>query len=147
MEMAQWIVGRDTGTSSKVIWSVMNMVTPDYQSPPSDPDDFGRCYRLLKAAPAHWRKHLGLVSQTYPEWSALVREWDTLTEMYERVIGPTGEGWNVDESKAMYARMNELEDEGRIAAGWTRTSPNSWTGPKRQSEHRLNATTRITFHR
>ena len=124
----QWIVGRDTGTSSKTIWSVMMMATPESADVPYDPDDFGRCYRLLKLMP-EWREHLSLVAKTCPTWTGLVREWDTLTAMYEKVIGETGKGWDKKASQAMYEAMQPLIDEGRIAAGWKRTGPNSWEGP------------------
>lgn len=118
----QWIVGRDTGTSSKLIWSVMQMVEPDYTDPPADPDDFGRCYRLLKLIP-EWRPNLGLVAQQYKEWFALVREWDELTALYEEEL-PSGR------CPKLYDRMQALIEEGRLAAGWTKTSPCSWLGPK-----------------
>lgn len=122
---AQWVVGGDTGTSSKVIWSVMQMVEPRDSDPPADPDDFGRCYRLLALIP-EWRKSLELVSRAYPEWVGLVREWDRLTTMYERVIGPTGNGWDKAASKALYDEMQTLIDEGRVAAGWVQTAPGCW---------------------
>lgn len=124
----QWIVGHDTGTSSKTIWAVMMMAQPEDADVPYDPDDFGRCYRLLKLIP-EWRTRLDLVAMTYPAWMALVREWDRLTEMFERVIGPSGTGWDKAASGAMYEAMQPLIDEGRIAAGWKRTGPNSWEGP------------------
>jgi len=120
-----WIVSRDTGTSSKTIWSVMTDTTPDHADTPSDADDFGRCYRLLKLIP-EWRQSLALVAQRYPRWTALVREWDRLTEMYEAVIGPTGKGWDRAAATAMYDAMQPLIDEGRIADGWVQTSPGSW---------------------
>ena len=121
----QWIVGPHVGTSSKTIWSVMQGVKPDWPSVPSDPDDFSRCHRLLTLIP-EWRGKLGLVAQQYPEWTALVREWDRLTEMFGRVIGPTGTGWDKSASGEMYAAMKVLIDEGRVSAGWKQTSPGSW---------------------
>jgi hypothetical protein len=117
-----WIVGHDTGTSSKTIWSVFQKVTPDYASPPSDPSDFGRCYRLLQLIP-EWRPMLTHVSQEYKEWIALVEHWDELTALYEQEL-PGGT------CPKLYARMRTLIDEGRIAAGWKNTGPGSWEGPE-----------------
>ena len=121
----EWIVGRDTGTSSKTIWSVMQMVEPDYACTPADPDDFGRCYRLLKLIP-EWREHLSLVAFQYPDWAPLVREWDALTAMFEEGVRT---GWKPP--YAMYERMKALEAEGRLLRGWRRTGPHSWEGPAR----------------
>jgi hypothetical protein len=128
----EWIVGRDTGTSSKTIWSVMQMVKPDYASPPSDPDDFGRCYRLLKLIP-EWRESLSLVSKAYPEWTALVDNWDELTALYEDELanGPRNKHGDRMASKT-YDRMQVLIDEGRIIAGWKKTGPGSWEGPSQR---------------
>lgn len=124
----QWITGRDTGISSKVIWSVMQMVTPGDTGVPHDADDFGRCYRLLKIVP-EWRATLPLVSRQYPEWTAIVREWDRLTALYEAVIEPTGNGWNRAAAAAFYDAIQPLIDEGRVADGWVKTGPGSWHKP------------------
>jgi len=121
----EWIVGRDTGTSSKTIWSVMQGVTPEHASTPSDPDDFGRCYRLLRLIP-EWRHNLRLVALTYPQWAPLVREWDALTAMFEK-----GERTHWQPPYVMYERMKRLNDEGLVLCGWTMTSPGCGTGPSR----------------
>lgn len=127
-----WIVGHDTGTSSKTIWSVMQGVEPDYASPPSDPSDFGRCYRLLKLIP-EWRPMLGAVAGKYPEWTALVAAWDELTALYEDEL-VNGERNKHGERMATktYERMKVLIDEGRVAAGWKKTGPGSWEGPRQR---------------
>lgn len=129
----QWIVGGDTGMSSKVIWSVAQDVTPESSNPPSDPSDFGRCYRLLKLIP-EWRPFLNLVATRYKEWSALVAHWDELTALYEDELknGPRSKYGDRMAPKT-YERMKTLIEEGRLAAGWTKTGPGSWTGPKRES--------------
>lgn len=91
-----WICGCDTGTSSKTIFAVMRGTTPDHADIPYDPDDFGRCYRLLKLVPA-WRPRLGEVAAKYPKWSGLVEHWDELTSLFE-----------AKEWKAMYDLMQRL---------------------------------------
>ena len=48
----RWIVGEDTGISSKTIWAMMMVgEPPSIDHPPSDTSDFGRCHRLLKLIP------------------------------------------------------------------------------------------------
>ena len=55
-----WVSGRDTGLSSTAIWRHMMGLDPRDRTwgnevcYPHDPDDFGRCYRLLARIPA-WR--------------------------------------------------------------------------------------------
>ena len=115
----QWIVSRDVGTSSRTIWSVMQMVEPDDHDTPSDSDDFGRCYRLLKLIP-EWRENLTLVAYRYPSWAPLIREWDRLTVMYEN-----------GQRAAMYDVMLTLRDEGLVLCGWNMTSRGCGTGPGR----------------
>jgi hypothetical protein len=91
-----WICGYDTGTSSKTIFAVMRGTEPNHADMPYDPDDFGRCYRLLALIP-EWRLRLGEVAAKYPRWTGLIDNWGKLTELYE------AENW-----KQLYARMQEL---------------------------------------
>ena len=80
----EWAVGRDTGTSSLTIYSAITgkrLPDQDFDAP-HDPDDFGRCYRLLKLFPA-WRKDLGKTIEICPEWKPFVNAWDQLVELYE----------------------------------------------------------------
>jgi hypothetical protein len=85
----EWAGSRDVGVSSATIWSVMtgrpSFYSDNYDAP-YDPDDFGRCYRLLKLFP-DWRKRMPEVAAKYPIWKGLVREWDRLTEMFENPKG------------------------------------------------------------
>ena len=47
---------------------------------PHDPDDFKRCYKLLKQIP-EWRKRLDELKPLSKEWHGLVTNWDKLEEM------------------------------------------------------------------
>lgn len=84
MNPIDWIISRDTGTSSKTIWAVM-MGAELYDSfmvdIPHDPSDFGRCHRLLNHFP-EWRDRLPEVAERFPKWLPLVNHWDELTELY-----------------------------------------------------------------
>lgn len=82
-----WLRNGDTGISSKTIWSVMTGYPNDWDGWPHDPNDFGRCYRLLKVMPS-WRARLGEVAARFPNtpWVALVEHWDEVTRLYEEQL-------------------------------------------------------------
>ena len=67
---------------------------------PHDPDDFGRCYRLLQLFPA-WKFRLGEVAVRYSEWEPLVREWADLELLYEEELPSRS-------CPKLYAKMKEL---------------------------------------
>ena len=118
----QWLLGGDTGMSSKTICAVMAVVkTPPYCGDvPGDPDDFGRCYRLLKLIPP-WRARMQEVADRHKEWGPLVRAWAELEWMWEQGRP----------DRKLYKRMQELIEEGRLEAGWTKIGPGCWQGPGR----------------
>lgn len=80
-----WWHGTDTGKSSQTIMSVMSSHVPtDFfglGSVPLDPDDFGRCHRLLERYP-EFRPRLLEVASKFPEWTRLVERWDEITTLY-----------------------------------------------------------------
>ena len=98
----EWLASLDTGISSATIWSVMTGRPSPFQrvGTPSDPSDFGRCYRLLKAFPL-WRRRLPEVAFAWPAWAALIASWDELTALFEEEE-PTGT------ATKLYARLKEL---------------------------------------
>lgn len=106
----EWIKGRDTGISSATIWAVLSNAPTPYScmDVPHDPADFGRCYRLLKIVP-EWRERLPEVAVRLPIWGPFVREWDRLTEMYERELAKE------DNAYPMYHFMRQLHEEIRGA--------------------------------
>lgn len=99
----QWAAGRDTGLSSLTIYHVMtgNPVADGWYSTPSDPSDFGRCYRLLKLFP-QWKPRLPEVAAKFPEWKRLISEWGELEKMYEEAIQDGRDG------HAMYDQMKHM---------------------------------------
>lgn len=96
----EWAAGRDTGVSSMTIYSVMMGVPVDRMDVPHDPDDFGRCYRLLQLFPA-WRKRLDQVTEYYPIWSRMVEEWSALELLYEEAL-------RTNSGEALYRRLQAL---------------------------------------
>lgn len=110
-----WLFGDDTGISSKAIVSqICGIPSKDrgWGDHPHDPDDFGRCYRLLRIAPESWRRVRFPVQmpERSPEWAALAGAWDELTTMYESVVGPKGHDWTPAAARKMYERMRGLID-------------------------------------
>jgi len=114
----EWAAGRDTGTSSLTIYAAITGKKGrdrDFDIP-YDPDDFGRCYRLLQLFPA-WRKDLPKVIALCSEWKPFVEAWDELTQMYEGAgwhnygPGKSTEGIKGDGGK-MYTRMKQLQKAG-----------------------------------
>lgn len=110
----EWITGGDTGRSSKTIWAVMMGAVNERArafeySPPLDPSDFGRCYRLLALVP-EWRPRLGEVAARFPEWRGLVEAWSELTTMYEAAMAAPRDRNGINAaSRRMYDRMREIE--------------------------------------
>lgn len=98
----RWIVGGDSGVSSRAIWAHMVGQKPSENwgglaaSAPADADDFGRCSRLLALMPA-WRSRVGEMAAYGPEWRALAAAWGELEALH--AAGDTGR---------LYNRMREL---------------------------------------
>lgn len=87
MERAlNWVSGNDTGLSSETIWRVMMGREVGRVSYPHDPDDFGRCARLLRLIP-EWRPRLKLMAGASVVWAALVDRWDEIADAMEAEVG------------------------------------------------------------
>jgi len=123
MTHIEWLLSGDTGVSSKTIFAVMTGSDMKGADVPHDPDDFGRCYRLLSHFP-EWKTRLSEVAAKFPIWGPMVAAWEELAALYEK---ETKNHCGV--APKLYDRMKTLIDEGRLAAGWTRTGPYSWRGP------------------
>lgn len=74
-------------------------------SVPLDPDDFRRCELLLGLIP-EWNEELHLVAERFPEWDPLVREWNSLRDLYWEEL-PSGSAPKLAE------RMRVLIEHGR----------------------------------
>jgi hypothetical protein len=152
MTPIEWLLSGDTGVSSKAICAVMTgSAKRDGFDPdtPHDPDDFGRCYRLLKCFP-EWRERLPEVAAKHPKWGPMVAVWDELTALYEQCCEPDGRytrrsyDANKEVAGRLYERMRKLNDEGMRADGWVEVSKGSWERAD-ETELRLNPSMTIKF--
>lgn len=83
-----WIRNGERGLSSETMFGYLHdggMKIAKWETTPSDPDDFRRCYLLLKAVP-QWKSELHKLKSVSPVWSNLVDNWDKLTEMLEDLM-------------------------------------------------------------
>ena len=82
----QWILGIDTGISSKTLWMAMKGIEPTPNMMidiPHDADDFGRCFRLMMISNYEQRqKALENVGKICPAFIPIAREWTKLEELY-----------------------------------------------------------------
>lgn len=110
----QWLSSGDTGTSSKAIYTFFTTGRVPYAfgvsngdaHAPRDPDDFGRCFRLLRAPwAAEWRSRIGEMAR-FPSWTKMAQRWDELEALYVAEFG------NADgRAPKLYNLMKELRGE------------------------------------
>lgn len=92
-----WLQNGERGASSEAIVTVcyrIKVTVGLHYHHPHDPDDFRRCYLLLKAVPELLNPDCSLPGEIRPRfkamrnvssaWANLVDNWQVLTEMFER---------------------------------------------------------------
>lgn len=85
-ERAQfWYTKCERGTSSENIFFRMTGRKTEDVAHPHDLSDFRRCYLLLKVIP-EYRTRISEMKDVSPIWSALVDNWDKLTELFEEQV-------------------------------------------------------------
>lgn len=99
-----WMTNGELGMSSETMWNCFYGIKDYRICHPSDPDDFSRCWKLLKAVP-EWKSELHKLKPLSEAWSNLVDNWDKLTEMYEK---NREEHWINCEAIGMYEFMQTL---------------------------------------
>ena len=102
-----WWANGERGLSSEAIWYRLLQGLKTHYNHPSDPDDFSRCYKLLKVVP-EWKNDLHKLKDLSPAWSNLVDNWDKLVEMFEQ---NEREGWKNHKEIGMYQLMKKLIGE------------------------------------
>ena len=119
MGLAAWLRSDDTGLSSKHMARILCNIRVDCDieevrtgKPPHplDPDDFGRCYRFLRAVPIGPERARGVayMGNSSREWAGLTAAWDELEKLYEEEL-PTGK------CPKLYARMKEIINAAKEA--------------------------------
>lgn len=83
MGLMAWLESDDVGVSSRYMAHVLAMkgCAPEFGYP-HDPDDLGRCIRLVQAVPEIRRK-IKLMAEHGKQWAAVAANWDRWEAMYE----------------------------------------------------------------
>lgn len=86
LAVAEWIVGGDTGSSSKyMLATALAGAAPKCRwgvEYPRDCSDLGRCIRLIQAAPSV-RNALPILAEASPKWAVLAADWDALVALHD----------------------------------------------------------------
>lgn len=83
MGLEEWLLSDDTGASSKYMACILLGKGPHADHAyPYDSDDFGRCYRFLRAVPEA-RKNLDKLKECGPVWNIYIESWAELERLYE----------------------------------------------------------------
>ena len=112
MNLDEWIVNGHTGVSSKTMWAALKglEIKPTHGDKPYDPDDFSRCYKLVKDCFVP-KSHLKKISEKLPYWKPYIDNWDKLTGMYEQ---NKKDNWTNSEKIGMFDFMQELRKESDL---------------------------------
>ena len=101
-----WLQKGEKGISSEVIFgAISGLWLSNWRMTPSDPDDFRRCYLLIKQVP-EWKKELWRVAEISSAWENVVENWDKLCEMLEDQLNREKEGRS--KANGMYEFMKSL---------------------------------------
>ena len=99
-----WATKGEHGVSSKTMFNALchgrKLENRSGNMTPSDPDDFRRCYLLIKAIP-QWGTRLYLLESLSPTWKNIIENWDKLCEMLEDLM-------NKKKDNGMYKFMKSL---------------------------------------
>ena len=106
-----WLENGERGISSETIVTTLTGIfvsSRDWGAGyPSDPSDFRRCERLLRAVPEA-REHLHVMARKGPVWAALVNEWAALVALGDSEVPGIFDSWAHGSAPKLYARMKEL---------------------------------------
>jgi hypothetical protein len=106
----RWLGGHDTGLSSKAIALTALGEMPARAAYPGDSNDFGRCYRLLLAAPKARAGLDKLAADGGPYWEALAERWADIEAAY---IAETAGGKSGATYELMRAILDPIEAKDR----------------------------------
>ena len=98
-----WYEHGEHGISSQTMYDKMAYPRFHSNGHPSDPDDFRRCYLLIRDFVPEWKKKLHLMREVSTQWDNIIENWKELSEMMERLL--SGEK---SDAVPMYAFMKKL---------------------------------------
>lgn len=107
MGLSRWLASDDTGMSSKYLAGILSDSYTPIFAYPHDPDDFGRCYRLLRAVPDLRAKMEEALPDCPQPWPMLWKHWDELEKLYEAALAPNPPIG----CKCLYDRLQQLYKE------------------------------------
>jgi hypothetical protein len=117
MGIKAWLASDDTGLSSRFMAAVLaGFFDLPENHHPHDVADFGRCVRMLDAAP-ELRPRMGMMEKCGPVWSRFIDEWGKLEGMYRKIIKTKAKF-----SPELYAAIQRIEQAGRA----TQPVPTEW---------------------
>lgn len=109
-EIVEWIVGDDSGSSSKaIVFSFYDIKSRDRWSYPLDRWDFGRCVRMLQKFPHITVEHMKSVNAV---WKGLAENWDMLVKAWHETEEKSKTEWHVsdEEVKAHFPKARKFAD-------------------------------------
>ena len=139
--LIRWLAGGRRGVSSNTMVQHLTGLPAlggRHGDHPHDPDDMTRCRRLLDEVPELQSEFHRMATYSGP-WAKLVKHWQELCDLMDDEAPRWREGQG--RSTKTYERMRELIEAGRLADGWTQTSPGCWSGPNKQQETTIGAMT------
>ena|SRR5690625_2869373 len=106
--LLNWYQFGEKGVSSETIATYLTTGrTPRLALEPSDPADFRRCEKLLRAVQT-LRPHLHKMGELSASWKRLVEHWDELVELLETEVPRVFEGQGRGMAPKTYERISEL---------------------------------------
>ncbi len=96
-----WFNYGERGTSSETMFDKMYCQKFGSNGHPSDPDDFRRCYLLIRDFVPEWKGRLHKMREVSVEWDRIIEHWSELSEMMENFLSG-GKG------DSMYSFMKKL---------------------------------------
>lgn len=81
MTIYEWLDCDDVGASSKYMASVLSGAFFATHAHPRDPDDLGRCIRLVDSVPG-LALPVTAMAVHGPEWAAVAEKWSSWRELY-----------------------------------------------------------------
>ena len=83
MKAIEWLLGRDTGISSKTMCGALVGIKPAWRDVPYDPADFGRCLRFIRFMPGGTKDIVFKNLANDPVWAEIGKRWDELESLFD----------------------------------------------------------------